>query len=103
MKRKMLMTPVNIGTSATPRSQRLTPVPPNTRSHHTSALLLRRSSPVLAAELAGYRSGECLRVDRECRRRCDPESASRVLSPALDCSSRDHRHLHQSTYPADIR
>jgi hypothetical protein len=53
----------------------LTPVASNTRSHHTSAPPRRRSSRVLAAELAGYRSAECLRVDRECRRRCDPEPA----------------------------
>jgi hypothetical protein len=57
------------------RSQRLdsiTPAPSNTRSHHISAPPPRRSSRVLAAELADYRSRERLRVDRECRRRCDP-------------------------------
>jgi hypothetical protein len=51
----------------------LTPVPSNTRSHHTSAPPRRSSSRVVAEELAGHRSAECLRVDRECRRRCDPE------------------------------
>jgi hypothetical protein len=52
-----------------------TPVPSNTRSRHTSAPPPRRSSRRLAAELAGRRNAECLRVDRECRRRCDPEPA----------------------------
>ena len=57
------------------RAVGITPVPSNTRSHHTSAPPRRRSSQALAVELAGYRSGECLRVDRECRRQCDPEPA----------------------------
>jgi Histidine kinase-, DNA gyrase B-, and HSP90-like ATPase len=51
----------------------LTPVPSNTHSHHTFAPPRRRLSRFLAAELAGHGSAECLRVDRECRRRCDHE------------------------------
>src|ERR1700722_19047729 len=81
----------------------LTPVPSNTHSRHTFAPPRRRSSRPLAAELAGHGSAECLRVDRECRRRCDPELASPAPSPAADCPDRDRRHLHRSTCPTDIR
>jgi hypothetical protein len=51
------------------RLKSLTPGPSNTRSHHISAPPRRKSSRVHAVELAGYRSSEYLRVDRECRRR----------------------------------
>jgi hypothetical protein len=44
----------------------------------------RRSSQVLAAKLAGHRSGECLCADKERRNRCDPDFAQRAPSLAIE-------------------